>query len=128
MKHLRENSAFIIIGVVVFFFLYMDNRTKEEEKKKNDLIRQSLYSTVAKVKSNGKNALTYIYFYEGIKYSGYISNHGYNYGDCVGNFYRLELSKKHPDLSNIIIDIEVTDSAEIANAGFRIKTLKELLE
>ena len=91
-------------------------------------ISNNLFVSVARIRDSHKGNCTYVYFFEGTKYTGYSSSSGYNGNvSIIHKYFKVELSKKNPQFSNLIIEEEITDSTAIANSGFRRKTLDEIL-
>lgn len=117
----------LIIGLVLLFIigLYINEKQKLDERKINAEIDKSLDFSIAKVKDYGKSYNHYIYYYDNKKYQGSYKD---GRSSLIGKFFVVELSKRNPESSRLRIDKEIKDSVRIANAGFRKKTLDEILE
>ena len=100
----------------------------KQKRIRDEDIANNLFVTVGRIRDSRKGNCTYVYFFEGKKYTGYCSSSGYNgTTSIVRKCFKVELSKKNPQYSNLIIEEEITDSATIANSGFRRKKLSEIL-
>lgn len=104
--------------LTMFFFIYLSNR---DVHKKSEAISENKRSTIAKVYKieSGRN-YTYahfFYFLDKKKYysSEFITN---DMRTVINRYYRVDLSSVEPKYSQIHFDQEVTDPAEIVNAGF----------
>lgn len=129
MKIAKNDILFILfIGVVIVLGILSNATVKEVKQNKKDRIEKHLYSTVCKVESNNRRYLSYIYFYKNKIHTNSHSNQNIAGDSYVGKFYVVELSSKLPNYAKIFLEQEVTDSTRIANAGFRKKTLEEIIE
>ena len=46
----------------------------------------------------------------------------------IDKYFTVEVSKKNPQFSRLVIEEEINDSIKISNSGFRKKTLDEILD
>ena len=100
----------------------------KQRKIRDEDIANNLVVSVARIRECHKGNCTYVYFFEGKKYTGTSSCSGYNgTTSIVRKCFKVEFSKKNPHYSNLISEEEITDSATIANSGFRQKKLSEIL-
>ena len=127
MNEIKNNI--IRIGAISFIiFIYFGiKKTNEQEQIINKEIDNNLIVTIGKVKNRGRYFTSYIYYYEKIKYKGSYDGDGES-DSKLGRYFKVELSKKNPQFSRLIINDEIKDSIKIANSGFRKKTLNEILD
>lgn len=127
MNEIKNNI--IRIGAISFIiFIYFGiKKTNEQEQIVNKEIDNNLIVTIGKVKSRGRYFTSYIYYYNKIKYKGSYDGDGES-DSKIGRYFKVELSKKNPEFSRLIIYNEIKDSIKIANSGFRKKTLNEILD
>lgn len=127
MNEIKNNI--IRIGAISFIiFIYFGiKKTNEQEQIVNKEIDNNLIVTIGKVKSRGRYFTSYIYYYDKIKYKGSYDGDGES-DSKIGRYFKVELSKKNPEFSRLIIYDEIKDSIKIANSGFRKKTLNEILD
>jgi hypothetical protein len=127
MNEIKNNI--IRIGAISFIiFIYFGiKKTNEQEQIVNKEIDNNLIVTIGKVKNRGRYFTSYIYYYDKIKYKGSYDGDGES-DSKIGRYFKVELSKKNPEFSRLIIYDEIKDSIKIANSGFRKKTLNEILD
>ncbi len=105
--------------LLIFSDVKCDRENPEDKE-----IDANLVKTVGKVKDEYEHSITYCFYVGNLRY--FANANGYHYD--IGRFYKVEYSSLNPKYSRIFLDEEVTDSAAIANAGFRTKTMKEIME
>lgn len=117
----------VLTGLLVVLFMFIAS-INDMNKRKNS-INENKFQTVGKVyKFHSNRSFNHYYFtynYKGREYNNYqnIGSHGRE--NCVIKFYRLCLSTKNPEYSEVFLDQEVTDSAEIVSAGFKYESPKK---
>ncbi|MFH6996046.1 hypothetical protein [Flavobacterium sp. FlaQc-48] len=114
-------SQKILIVLTCSALVFATFLSQKYQKEKKYMIDKYRYITVAKVSEikpeKSFTAAEFYYYYDGIKYESWESIHksGSKY---LNRYYRVDLSSVEPKYSKIHLDQEVTDSTEIANAGF----------
>lgn len=116
-----------IIGIPVLLYLVISGLINNDKIEKS--IENNKYKTISKVfkfYSNRSNTRYYFeYYYMNKIYRNSENVDGYGKEQCVGKYYKINLSTKNPEYSEIFLDQEVTDSAEIDKAGFKYEPLQE---
>lgn len=106
----------IIFGAILLFVLY---KTFED----NYYLRyDDLDYTIAKtIRYSGRGGternINYLYFVDNKKYER-ANKRDYDYKDPLNKYYVVKYSKKKPNVSEIDLSQEVTDTLKIREAGF----------
>lgn len=125
MKNLENKIKYIpaVVGIPILSYLIISVLLKMNKIEQN--IENNKYETIGKVYnfvSNRSSSSYYFnYYYEGKKYNKSNLIDYFDGEECVNKYYKINLSTKNPNYSKIFLDQEVTDSAEIVNAGFEYK-------
>lgn len=125
---INENHLSLIAftGFFVFLFIGIQNTSKQEQVINED-IDNNLFVTIAKLKDCGRYYSSYIYYFDNKKYEGFYEGDG-DSDSKIDKYFTVEISKKNPQFSRLIIEKEIDDSIKISNSGFRKKTLDEILD
>lgn len=125
---INKNHLSLLAFVAFFIFISIEvQKTSKREQLMNEEIDNNLIVTIGKVKDRGRYFTSYIYYYDKVKYEGLYDGDG-DSDSQIGKFFKVELSKKNPHFSRLIIDEEINDSVKISNSGFKKKTLDEILD
>lgn len=128
MKFFKNDIIFIGSIIVIVSLAFFSEGYEEQKKKRDKIINQNLFETVARVENVRRRSYDYTFYFNKRKYYVNEENIKSEASKSKGKFYIVELSSKNPNYSRLLFDEEVKDSAIISNAGFRKKTLTELLE
>lgn len=125
---INENHFTLMAFAGFFVFLFIGiQRTSKQEQLVNEDIDNNLFVTIAKLKDCGRYKSSYIYYFDKKKYEGLYEGDG-DSDTKIDKYFIVEISKKNPQFSRLIIDREINDSIKISNSGFRKKTLDEILD
>ncbi|MDI9256757.1 hypothetical protein [Flavobacterium sedimenticola] len=118
-KKIKElNIIMIVYTIVILYSLYSSLR-------RQDYLSREYSFTVAKTikyefNKGWKNCIKYKYYVNNKKFEGCLTIDSEK--KCsIGKFYKVRFSKIKPDISEIYVNEEIIDSAEISNAGFDFK-------
>lgn len=118
-KQVFVGTIFFIIIAVLYFNSNVKKEIKTTDIKKNKL--EAIGRVYDFVNNRSYNRYYYNYYYNGHYYNGNINAYGKGGEKLIGKFFLLEFSSKNPNFSNIHLDKEITDSARISDAGFKLK-------
>ncbi|MTH17332.1 hypothetical protein [Flavobacterium sp. LC2016-01] len=125
---LNKNHFSLLAFVAFLTFLFFEaEKTSKQEQLINEDIDRNLFVTVAKLKDCGRYNSSYIYYFDKKKYDGLYDGNG-DSDSKIGKYFTVEISKKNPEFSRLIIEEEINDSIKISNSGFRKKKLDEILD
>lgn len=68
----------------------------------------------------GNSYIEYKYYVDKLKYINYVCD-DYKKDSPLKKYYKVKYSKMKPEISEMYLTEEITDSAEIVNAGFKYK-------
>jgi hypothetical protein len=115
-----------LIGIPLLLYLIISACINENRIAKS--ILENKYETIGKVTkfySNRSNTrYYYIYYYNNKKYNSSQNVDGENREECIGKYYKIDLSTENPQYSIIYLNQEINDSATISNAEL-FKPFKE---
>src|SRR5690554_3626529 len=115
-KHNQSRIMNIIFGVVIIFLLY---KTFEG---KYHLSSDDLDYTIARTtgysgRGGMESYIDYVYFVDNKKYER-ANKRNYDYKDPLKKYYVVKYSRKKPNVSELDLSQEVTDTLKIREAGF----------
>lgn len=112
-------SLFILILIIIYI---LSKRNAEEKEKSISINKIQSICLVYDFQSNRSFSRYYYKFYfEGKEYLNSENIIGEGKEKCIGRYYRIVFSSQETKFSKIFLKKEVTDSIEIANAGFKLK-------
>jgi nitrogen regulatory protein PII-like uncharacterized protein len=117
----KEKIICLILILVLALIFYVSNQS---ETKKEISISNNKYTTVGKIfKIVTRRSFTHIYYYynyNGLRHESW-ENAKVAEDEVLNKFYLVNLSIENPSYSKIFLEQQITDSIEIANAGFKYK-------
>lgn len=125
MKLLKNDYLFILFLVLIVFLFLITNRNKQVQ---NTTVKTNYFQTVARIDKAYRRHFSYTYFYKNKMYQGSKEHRNLILDKYIGNYYLVDLNINNSKESSIDLEQEITDSVQIAAAGFRKKKLSEILE
>lgn len=121
---IERKMLYAIYIIIAFVILY----TAYESSKRDDYLRRNCEFTIGKVfeysgTGGNKGYVAYKYFVESLKYTGEIRRN-YETDSLLNKYYKVKYSKVKPEISEIYLAEEITDSTEIVNAGLKYEPLR----
>ncbi|MGL2999642.1 hypothetical protein [Flavobacterium sp. RSSB_23] len=117
-KTTLQNILFIIICVMILYYVNKSYKADQYLKSNYDFtIGKTLKFTGA---GGNKGFISYCYFVSGKKYKGDVRRNR-KIDSSIGNFFKVKYSKVNPEISEMYLTEEITDSSEIVKAGFKYK-------
>ena len=118
-KELITGTCSLIILITFFTVVIISGNKRDESIKNNRFYR---IGKVTEFTSNRSfDNYTFMYYYNGRKYDATNSIKNEDEENCIGKYYKIELSIENPSFSNIFLEEPVSDMKNILNAGFRIE-------
>jgi hypothetical protein len=122
---MKLNSRKIVNFFGLFIAIALITIAVVDTNKREKSINDNKYETIGEVyKFNSNKSFRryyYIYYFKGVKYFNDQDLDEFGREECIGRYYKINLSSKNPEYSKIFLDQEVMDSTEIVNAGFKYK-------
>lgn len=115
--------AIVLIAAITMITVAI--RDTEKRKKSIEIFKFKNIAQVYDFKSNKQfQGYYYTYYYENEKFAKSEDINDFSRENCIGKFYYMNLSTENPNYSQILLDQEVTDTAEILKAGFTKEDLE----
>ncbi|MGQ7947143.1 hypothetical protein [Flavobacterium sp. WC2509] len=117
-KESGQNLILVIVGVIILYYVNKSYVTSKYLKSDYEFtIGKTLDFTGA---GGNKGFISYSYYVNNKKYMSDVRRK-YKNDSQLHNFYKVKYSKVKPEISEMYLDEEITDSAEIVKAGFKYK-------
>lgn len=112
-----QNIVIVICIVVILYSFYASN-------KRSDYLNNNYDFTIGKTikydRNDGFNCIEYKYYVRNVKFIGCITIDP-EVSSQLNTFYKVKYSNIKPEISEINLSKEITDSVEIVKAGFKYK-------
>lgn len=118
LKKNAKNAMFIISIGVVFYTFY-------KSSKQDSYLKTNFNYTTGKAinysfSGDYENLIKYFYIVKNSKYFGY-TDRDYNMNSPLNKYFKVKYSIIKPEISEMYLINEITDSTKIVNAGFKYK-------
>lgn len=112
----KNIQLFIGMGIILIFVLFNSVRLRKNEKKINETGLSTVGKVIDKDFTGKMFGIKYSYFVNSKYYTGVKQTNGAK--NYMYKFYIIKYVKENPEISEIYLNEEVTDSIEIVKAGF----------
>ena len=110
----------IIISFVVFLIVQYNGSKRETYLKSNCLYTVGKALRYSGSDDGGNSYIEYKYYVDSLKFVNYV-NDNYKMGSPLKKYFKVKYSKLKPEISEMYLTKEITDSTEIVKAGFKYK-------
>lgn len=121
LNRIEKKMLYTVYTIVVLVILY----TSYESSKRDDYLKENCEYTVGKAfeysgTGGNKGYVAYKYFVDSLKFIGEVRRN-YETISPLGKYYKVKYSKVKPQISEMYLTEEITDSTEIVKAGLKYK-------
>lgn len=122
MKITKEKifNSIIIISFIVFLIIQYNGIQRETYLKSNYIFTVGKAVRYSGTDDGGNSYIEYKYYVERLKYINYVYD-DYKKDSPLKKYYKVKYSKIKPEISEMYLTEEITDSTEIVKAGFKYK-------
>jgi hypothetical protein len=126
IKIIKNNHITVVFLFFSLLSLFMIYKNIEIDNEYDKYLKTNYSYTIAKTtKFSGTGGrpynIAYKYYVDGKKYESAIAR-DYNLKDPLRKFYKVKYSIEKPEISEINLNLQITDSQKIYKAGFKIYT------
>jgi hypothetical protein len=114
-------NSIIIISFIVFLIIQYNGLQRETYLKSNCVFTVGKTVRYSGTDDGGNSYIEYKYYVDSLKYINYVCD-DYKTGSPLKKYFKVKYSKIKPEISEMYLTEEVTDSAQIVKAGFKYIT------
>lgn len=118
IKLFRQDILFLVIlGILAALFIFQNLRKLNLENDKIEVVgRITGYYSTGKL----KHYVSYVYYFDGNKYSGKKAIEKKQSNMFNDKYFVVQLSSRNPQNSNILLNLQISDTTQIVNSGFSL--------